>query len=86
MRAVTAVLCAAGNLKRAFPTAPEDVLMLRAINDGGAAATFRILGCFYLLSGTVLVRIKHSHECRANNNNTALQGNASPRGDSASVF
>jgi hypothetical protein len=34
MRAVTAVLCAAGNLKRAFPTAPEDVLMLRAINDG----------------------------------------------------
>jgi hypothetical protein len=33
-RAVTAVLCAAGNLKRAFPTAPEDVLMLRAINDG----------------------------------------------------
>jgi dynein heavy chain len=34
MRAVTAVLSAAGNLKRAFPTAPEDVLMLRAINDG----------------------------------------------------
>lgn len=34
MRAVTAVLCAAGNLKRAFPTAPEDVLVLRAINDG----------------------------------------------------
>jgi len=38
MRAVTAVLCAAGNLKRAFPTAPEDVLMLRAINDGGQQA------------------------------------------------
>jgi dynein heavy chain len=34
MRAVTAVLRAAGNLKRALPTAPEDVLMLRAINDG----------------------------------------------------
>lgn len=39
MRAVTAVLCAAGNLKRAFPTAPEDVLMLRAINDGEQAVS-----------------------------------------------
>lgn len=27
------VLRAAGNLKRAFASAPEDVLMLRAIND-----------------------------------------------------
>ncbi len=27
------VLRAAGNLKRSFPDAPEDVLMLRAIND-----------------------------------------------------
>jgi len=27
------VLRAAGNLKRSFPVTPEDVLMLRAIND-----------------------------------------------------
>lgn len=33
MRAVMSVLRAAGNLKRTFATAPEDVLMLRAIND-----------------------------------------------------
>ncbi|MEW5299252.1 MAG: hypothetical protein WDW36_002285 [Sanguina aurantia] len=33
MRAVVSVLRAAGNLKRSFGEAPEDVLMLRAIND-----------------------------------------------------
>eukprot|EP00879_Flechtneria_rotunda_P031237 GHRR01034104.1.p1 GENE.GHRR01034104.1~~GHRR01034104.1.p1 ORF type:complete len:531 (+),score=167.01 GHRR01034104.1:161-1594(+) len=33
MRAVMSVLRAAGNLKRTFATAPEGVLMLRAIND-----------------------------------------------------
>lgn len=33
MRAVVSVLRAAGNLKRAFLDAGEDVLMLRAIND-----------------------------------------------------
>lgn len=33
MRAVVSVLRAAGNLKRNFSDVPEDVLMLRAIND-----------------------------------------------------
>jgi dynein heavy chain len=33
MRAVMSVLRAAGNLKRSFASAPEDVLMLRAMND-----------------------------------------------------
>jgi hypothetical protein len=33
MRAVMSVLRAAGSLKRAFPAAGEDVLMLRAIRD-----------------------------------------------------
>jgi hypothetical protein len=53
-RAVTAVLCAAGNLKRAFPTAPEDVLMLRAINDGTTTHECGACSMFLLTVGNAL--------------------------------
>jgi hypothetical protein len=61
MRAVTAVLSAAGNLKRAFPTAPEDVLMLRAINDGAldeVISTAYLTVCIWLCTHACVLHNK----------------------------